>query len=165
MYARNRQDGTPIKGTLEIITGRAELLEDGFERNSDGNLEGEHEGSTEVFWNDQRTIHRQNEAVFLDETGNELTQSEIELVEERDTALTPPSEPATPPTLDTVGRETSFTDTVTLYEIIHPDGSGHELHTDMKAARRQRRTCDRIAMAHYIRASTAKYVEEDGATG
>ena len=58
MIARNRRTGSRILGTAEELHARANTDPGLFKRNSDGDLEYEHEGYTEVFWNGQKTATR-----------------------------------------------------------------------------------------------------------
>ncbi len=74
-------NGSQIIGTLENLTGRAEIVADTFTKAEDGTLEFEWEGGTEVFWDDQRTIERDGEDIYLAEDGTEWKASEIELRE------------------------------------------------------------------------------------
>lgn len=67
-------NGLTIKGTLERIPGRSNVL--GFTRSASGHLEPEYTGYTDVFWNDQRTARtRTGEIVVLDSAGNEWPMS------------------------------------------------------------------------------------------
>lgn len=71
--------GSPIVGTLERITGRADIQ--GI--HDDGTPE--YAGNTEIFWDDQATVMRDGKLVFLDFDGGEWTFDELtpgELVEE-----------------------------------------------------------------------------------
>lgn len=72
-------NGTPIIGTLETITARAEISADTFARNADGSIVFEYEGETEVFWDDQETVRRNGEVIYLDEDGGEWTAAQIVL--------------------------------------------------------------------------------------
>lgn len=74
--------GRPILGTLERCPGRAEVQHDSFERNPDGSLEFEYSGSTEYFYDDQRTVTRKGLVVFLDDEGSEWTSAQVILSED-----------------------------------------------------------------------------------
>ena len=63
--------GSPILGTLEHLTGRAEIS--GIFPTG----EPEYEGSTEVFWDDQRSVLRNDKLVYLDEDGREWTFDQL----------------------------------------------------------------------------------------
>lgn len=86
MYAYNKNTGKPILGTYEMIPGRAEIKDGSFKLNEDGtDLEYEHAGETEVFWDGQITQSDdglEGRTIFLDEDGNELTIDDIELSNE-----------------------------------------------------------------------------------
>ena len=79
MYARNKT-GSPIVGTLERIEGCAKTVGDSFKRPEDGPLEFEHEGWTDVHWDTARTQSNEHGTVFVDETGDAISEQEIELV-------------------------------------------------------------------------------------
>jgi hypothetical protein len=80
MKAVNRKTGLEIDGTLETLSGRAEILNDSYQREADGSIEFEWGGETEVFWDEQRTVTRGGKRIFLDTEGNECTEDEIDLV-------------------------------------------------------------------------------------
>jgi len=93
-------EGTRIIGTLEKLSGRAEIVLDSFRANPQGGFTFEYEGTTEVFWDGQETEVWDGERVFLDEQGNEFTENTLRLVPEDsiDEALgSPPTQsPAAP---------------------------------------------------------------------
>ena len=70
-------EGTRIIGTLERLSGRAEIVPDSFRANPQGDFTFEYEGTTEVFWDGQETEVRDGERVFLDEEGNEFTENTL----------------------------------------------------------------------------------------
>jgi len=74
-YAPN---GSPILGTLENLTGRAEIRDGSF-RMEDGALAFDHAGETEVFWDGQETVSRDGKTVFLAADGNEVLEDQIVL--------------------------------------------------------------------------------------
>ena len=82
MYAVNKRTGSRIRGTYERLHGVAEGAEDSFRRNSDGNIEFDYEGGTEVFWDDSTIVQRDGKIVYLDDQGTEVTQDDIVLVEQ-----------------------------------------------------------------------------------
>ena len=161
MHARNRRTGSPIVGTLERLTGRADSVKDKFQATADGPTH-EYDGYTKVFWDDQRTVTRQGETAYLDEDGTEVVGDEVELVQDLQAPLTPVPERPPAADLEEEGRETNFTDRATLYEVVRPDGSGHGLYTTVEAAHEQARPCDRIAEAVYTRTDQIGYAEEYG---
>ena len=71
--------GHAIVGTLDRIPGIAKI--NGASRNGEtGEYDLDWEGHTEVLWNDQVTIYRQKERVFVDEDGGEWLESDLKLV-------------------------------------------------------------------------------------
>ena len=58
-------NGKLIIGTLERLSGRANIVEGSFTRNENGTLTFEYEGYTEVFWEEQRTVHRNGRPIFF----------------------------------------------------------------------------------------------------
>ena len=69
-------NGLEIVGTLEHITGSAGIV--GFYNGDDGEIIHEYSGSTDVFWNDQRTATtEEGEEIYLDEDGNGWTLSQL----------------------------------------------------------------------------------------
>ena len=91
MQARNRRTGAAITGTLETILGQCKLIADGFERSDDGSITHEHEGGTEMFWDSGEQVVTDDEALYLDENGEHVHESDIELHENG------APEPARPP--------------------------------------------------------------------
>ncbi|WP_396604853.1 hypothetical protein ACFLEY_22285 [Bradyrhizobium sp. YCK136] len=63
--------GSPILGTLERLTGRAEIT--GIE--DDG--EPVYQGGTEIFYDDQVTATQDGKMIFLDENGAEWTFDQL----------------------------------------------------------------------------------------
>jgi len=84
-------EGTRIIGTLERLSGRAEIVPDSFRANPQGGFTFEYEGTTEVFWDGQETEVWDGERVFLDEEGNEFTENTLHLVPEDSIAEAPGS--------------------------------------------------------------------------
>jgi len=76
--------GKPITGTLESLRGRANIIAGSARKDDAGGLEFEYGGETEIFWDEQCTVVRDDERVFLDEEGNEFAESELRLVEVKD---------------------------------------------------------------------------------
>ena len=163
MYARNRRTGSPIEGTHETLTGRADVTPDTYKRNHDNTITHEYDGYTNVFWHSQLTTERQNEMVYLDADGNEVVASEVELVESLDEPLTapenqPPVDPA--PALENA-RKSDLTDTVTLYEVVHrTTGAGYGLYTSPDTARENARPTDLVAQRTYRAHDAARYAPE-----
>ena len=90
-------EGTRIIGTLERLSGRAEIALDSFRANPQGGFTFEYEGTTEVFWDGQETEVWDGERVFLDEEGNEFTENTLRLVPEDSIAEAPGSPPKQSP--------------------------------------------------------------------
>ena len=90
-------EGTRIIGTLERLTGRAEIVLDSFRANPQGGFTFEYEGTTEVFWDGQETEVRDDERVFLDEDGSEFTENTLRLVPEDSIDEAPGSPPTQSP--------------------------------------------------------------------
>ncbi len=49
-------NGSPILGTLEKLSGRAEITPGSYEKKPDGTLNYDHQGGTEIFYDDQETV-------------------------------------------------------------------------------------------------------------
>ena len=81
MYAINKHTGVQIQGTLERLHACAQASEDSFQRDSDGNITCDYEGGTEVYWDDSVTVQQEDQTVFIDEHGHEVTQDSIILVD------------------------------------------------------------------------------------
>jgi hypothetical protein len=90
-------EGTRIIGTLERLSGRAEIVLDSFQANPRGGFTFEYEGTTEVFWDGQETEVWDGERVFLDGEGNEFTENTLRLVPEDWIAEAPGSPPKQSP--------------------------------------------------------------------
>ena len=168
MYARNRRTGSEITGTHERLEARADTIRDKFKRSTEGGIKGEHDGYTHVFWNSQETLTKQGETVYLDDEGEEVPESEIELVNDLSEPLTPvPATAGSPdvPALDKPGRTTDLNETAELYEVVHPDtGSGHGRYTELSKARDAGRPTDLIARTVYRTTSETTYVPNCAST-
>ncbi len=73
-------NGKRIIGTLDVVTGRANLI--GFRRGPDGNLEPEYTGETTVWWDEQHTVQREGSDVLVDEDGEEWLARDCAMEEE-----------------------------------------------------------------------------------
>ena len=81
MFAIDRKSGKKIIGTLEALSGRAELMPYSFERTGDGTtFKSEHSGHTDIFYDDQVTVVRDGHAIYLTEDGTEVRGCNVELV-------------------------------------------------------------------------------------
>ncbi len=92
MHARNRRTGSPIVGTLERLDARCGLVADGFGRGKDGRITHEHEGGTDFFYDTSEQVRVGDERMYLDEDGEQVAESDIELHDPDDAP-----EPARPP--------------------------------------------------------------------
>jgi hypothetical protein len=72
-------NGLPIIGTFEICPCRSRIAQ--FWRNSDGTLDFDYSGASDMFFEEQRIVERKNERVFLDEEGNEWRESQLIVIE------------------------------------------------------------------------------------
>lgn len=70
-------NGSPIIGTLERLSGRAEIS--GIDPTTG---EPEYSGGTAIFYDDQETVQRDGKIVFLDNGGDEWTFDQLALVDE-----------------------------------------------------------------------------------
>lgn len=66
--------GTPIRGTLEELSAVASAATWSVDRN--GELEPLYDGETEVFWDSQMTVRRDDTLVVVDRYGQEYLASE-----------------------------------------------------------------------------------------
>lgn len=66
--------GSPIIGTLERLTARAEII--GIDPSTGV---PEYAGGTEIFYDDQTTVKRDGKIVFLDADGEEWTFDQLVL--------------------------------------------------------------------------------------
>lgn len=64
-------DGSPIVGTLERLTGRADATE--YSETGEPN----YEGNTVIFWDDQETVTRKGKTIYLCEDGEEWTFDQL----------------------------------------------------------------------------------------
>lgn len=160
MYAFDRKTGKAIVGTLEEV-GACSLTEaNGFARTPDGRLTHEHDGETDAFWEEAHTVTRRNETIYLTGEGDEVPESQVVVVDSIKNRPEPEhgTEPAERPALADPGRETSFDDVVTLYEVVDPrTGAGHGVFARIEDARREKRRDDLIAAAPYVRAEGGEH--------
>lgn len=73
-----------IAGTLERCPGVALLHLEDCKTLPDGKIEIAYAGETKMFWDDQYTVTRNKERVFVDRDGTEYLESEIELIEDEE---------------------------------------------------------------------------------
>lgn len=74
--------GTEIVGTSDKILATAQIQSGTFTRATDGRLDFDSVGYTEVLWDTQETLRRGDKRLFIDERGDEWAEDEITLVEE-----------------------------------------------------------------------------------
>lgn len=67
-------NGLEIKGTLERLAGVSCLVSLAIK---DGKLIYEYDGETEVYWEEQETVQRDGEPVFVDVEGGEWTTRQL----------------------------------------------------------------------------------------
>lgn len=67
--------GKEITGVFETCPCRAHISE--IFRNEKGEVEFQYAGESEMFWDEQKPVLRENKMVFLDEDGNEWTEDQL----------------------------------------------------------------------------------------
>ena len=83
MFAIDRKSGKKIIGTLEALSGRAELMPYSFERTGDGTtFKSEHSGHTDIFYDDQVTVERDGQVIYLTEDRTEVRRRDVKLVKD-----------------------------------------------------------------------------------
>jgi len=85
--------GTLIVATLERLSGRALIVPSSIRAEPTGGFSFDYEGTTDIFWDDQRTVTQDDERVFLDEEGTEYLESELRLVPQQQAQESPPPPP------------------------------------------------------------------------
>jgi hypothetical protein len=75
-------DGETIIGSFDSL--RACAMIQGASRNEDGTLELEWEGTTDIWWDEQRTVHENGEPLFVTEALGLVPLSQVRLVAEED---------------------------------------------------------------------------------
>ena len=89
MFAINRYTGAQIRGTYEQLHGCAQASEDSFQRDSGGGLTFEHDGWTEVYWDDSLTEYEDGKMLYVDANGHTVTADDIVLVDKMPAAPQP----------------------------------------------------------------------------
>jgi hypothetical protein len=85
--------GTPIVATLEWLSGCAQIVPGSVRSEPSGGFSFDYSGTTDICWEDQRTVVENDERVFVDEEGTEYLESELRLVpqqQEQESPLPPP---------------------------------------------------------------------------
>jgi hypothetical protein len=72
-------DGHLIIGTLDTLTCRADIEFDTWSRGENGNIDFEWAGSSEMFYDEQKTVERDGKRVYLDEEGNDWAEDQLVL--------------------------------------------------------------------------------------
>lgn len=76
-------NGSQILGTLERLSGRAEVTANSYSKGEGGELLFDYDGGTEIFYDDQVTAEdERGKRLFLAEDGTEWPEDQIELREE-----------------------------------------------------------------------------------
>jgi hypothetical protein len=126
-------EGTRIIGTLERLSGRAEIVPDSFRANPQGGFTFEYEGTTEVFWDGQETEVWDGERVFLDGEGNEFREDTLRLVPEdsiAEASVSPPMQPPPAPRVIVIMKDGGIIESVlgvppgVYAQVIDLDGEG-----------------------------------------
>lgn len=68
-------NGERIIGTLEELQGCAYAMV--YEIDDDGRVIPTYQGDTEIYWNGQRSVIRDDQRVFLDQNSNEWLESQV----------------------------------------------------------------------------------------
>lgn len=87
-------EGTLIVATLERLSGRALIVPSSVRAEPTGGFSFDYEGTTEIYWDDQRTVTEDDERVFVDEEGEEFLESKLQIVPQQQEQESKP--PATP---------------------------------------------------------------------
>lgn len=81
--------GSQILGTLERLSGRAEIIADSYRGDPKTGVDFDWEGGTEIFYDDQETVTRDGQRVFLDEAGDSWAEDQLALADEPPTVAAP----------------------------------------------------------------------------
>lgn len=83
ILVRKDDHSVRIKATVERLLGSCSIQS--AEDKGDGTFELEYGyGGTEIWWDSSETLHLQGERVFEDANGQQVLESECELIEERE---------------------------------------------------------------------------------
>lgn len=72
--------GNEIIGTLENVPGFAVINMDSASVKGDS-LQFDYEGTTDINWDDQKTVYRGGQRVFVDECDNEFTEDQLHFID------------------------------------------------------------------------------------
>lgn len=67
-------NGLELRGTVETLAGVALAT---VERGADGKVSVEYGGATDIWWDEQRTVERDGQRVFVDVKGNEWLEGQL----------------------------------------------------------------------------------------
>lgn len=82
LFARTKDTQERIIGTAESLLATAYLNLNEIYRKDDGSLGFEYTGENEIHWDTQETQTKDGKVIFVTESGREVTEDQIELVEE-----------------------------------------------------------------------------------
>jgi hypothetical protein len=80
LIARTKDTHEIIIGTSESLLATAYVSD--FSRNDDGTITFEYDGESKLHWDTQETLKKDGKLLFVTETYREVTEDEIELVED-----------------------------------------------------------------------------------
>lgn len=81
MYAYS-PTGSPIVATAEMVPSNAAVWPDSFTRNAGGQLQFDHTGESDVFWDSSETRESlTGELIFVDQDGKLWPESQLQLRE------------------------------------------------------------------------------------
>lgn len=76
--------GKKIVGTFEKLEGCANI--ESASIGKDGRIEIEYEGTTEIWWDNQKTVQKNGRPVFVDEDGELWTEKQVVAASKKGTA-------------------------------------------------------------------------------
>jgi hypothetical protein len=76
--------GTLIVATLERLSGCALIVPGSVRPEPSGGFSFDYEGTTDIYWDEQRTVVENDERVFVDEEGTEYLESQLRLVPQQE---------------------------------------------------------------------------------
>ena len=91
MNARNKNTGSRITGIYQTVYAQAGIDPGTFSRRADGTLTHEPGGGSEAYWETADTVMANDEAVYMDERGEQVVASDIELYDDDKTEAAPPT--------------------------------------------------------------------------
>lgn len=80
LIARTKDTHEIIIGTSENLLATAYVHD--FSRNEDGSIAFEYAGESKIHWDTQETLKKDGKLLFVTASYNEVTEDEIELVED-----------------------------------------------------------------------------------